>query len=657
MHVVTFQPEGKTVQVEAGELLSDAAVRAGVRLAMPCGNQGRCGRCLIKIEAGEVRRRENAHLSPERVAQGWALACQTEVLGDVTVEIPPQRLRETLVASKTTRRAPLKAEPAASVDPWVRKVYLELPPPSLEDNVSDWDRTKRGLEAADGTDGVEVDLPVLRTLAGQLRAADWKATATLGYRPHPRTPSPRAERGYGGEVLLRLEAGDTSRRLLGAAVDIGTTTVACGLVDLRTGELLETAAEYNDQISCGEDVISRIIYSRQGGGEGLHHLQRLAVETINRVLGEACQRRGVHPAEIADVVVAGNTTMTHLFLGLDPQHLRMEPYTPTASQYPLIRAEEVGLATHPQASVWAYPTVAAYVGGDITSGVISSGQFRADKLTLFMDVGTNGEIVLGNADWLATCACSAGPAFEGAGVRCGMRATTGAIEDVTISTRTLEPTIKVLGNARPAGVCGSGMIAALAEMFVTGIVDRQGRIDVPRVQARMATPQRLRQGEHGAEYVLAWASESETLEDIYLTEVDINNLIRTKGAIYAGITSLVNSVGLSLDDVEQVLIGGSFGQHIDVEEAIRIGLLPDLPWDRFKFLGNTSLLGAYQALVSRDVRSWAEEIARKMTYLELIADNRFMGEYTSAMFLPHTDLDAFPSVKRQLLELAGTTGS
>ena len=635
--LVTFQPDGKIVEAEVGELLADVAHRADVRLATPCGNQGRCGRCLVRIESGEVRRRESAHLRPELVAQGWALACQAEVLADVVVHVPPQRLREALVASKATRRVPLRAVPAAPVDPLARKVYLELTPPSLTDSVSDWQRVKRELEASHGTAEVLADLSVLRTLANQLRSADWRVTATLA-RGHKGAP----------DRLLRLEAGDTTGSLLGAAIDIGTTTIVAGLVDLRTGRLLETAAEYNDQISCGEDVISRIIYSRQRSGEGLRHLQTLGVQTMNRVLVEACQRRGVDPTEIADVVVAGNTTMTHLFLGLDPQYIRTEPYVPTTNEYPVVRAGEIGLAVHPQAMIWAYPTVAAYVGGDITSGVISSGQFRTHKLTLFMDVGTNGELVLGNSDWLVTCACSAGPAFEGAGVRSGMRATTGAIEDVAINTETLEPTIKVLGGGRPAGICGSGMISALAEMFITGIVDRQGRIDVPRVQARMATPQRVRRGEHGAEYVLAWASESETLEDIRLTEVDIDNLIRTKGAIYAGITSLVNSVELRLEDVEQVLIGGSFGQHIDVEQAIRIGLLPDLPWDRFKFLGNTSLLGAYQALVSGEVRSWAEEVARKMTYLELVADASFMSQYTSAMFLPHTDLDAFPSVKKAL---------
>jgi uncharacterized 2Fe-2S/4Fe-4S cluster protein (DUF4445 family) len=448
--------------------------------------------------------------------------------------------------------------------------------------------------------------------------------------------------------LIGVEAGDTTRTLVGAVVDIGTTTVVVSLVNLNTGKLLETAAEYNDQIACGEDVISRIIYSQQSNGDGLRRLRGLILQTINRLIGYICKWRRVDPTQILEVVVAGNTTMTHIFHGLDPQQLRMEPYVPTANHYPMVTGNEAGLVVHPEAGVWTYPTVAAYIGGDITSGVIASGQHRTDKLTLFMDVGTNGELVLGNSDWLVTCACSAGPAFEGAGVHCGMRATIGAIDEVSVNPTTLEPTLKVIGDVRPLGICGSGMISALAEMFITGVIDRQGRIDVDRVRRRVADPRRVRRGDHGGEYVLVWASESDSGRDIVLTEVDIDNLVRTKAAIYAGITSLTRKVGVRLEDVEQVLIGGSFGQHINVEHAIRIGLLPDLPCERFRFLGNTSLRGAYQALVSREVRGLADEVAGKMTYLELVADSSFYNEYTSAMFLPHTDLVAFPSVKRAL---------
>jgi uncharacterized 2Fe-2S/4Fe-4S cluster protein (DUF4445 family) len=314
---------------------------------------------------------------------------------------------------------------------------------------------------------------------------------------------------------------------------------------------------------------------------------------------------------------------------------------PTASHLPVVRAGELGLAINPLAPVYVVPGVAAYVGGDITAGVLSSCLFKTDKLTLFLDVGTNGEIVLGNSDWMITSACSAGPAFEGAGVRHGMRAINGAIQGVRINSSTLEPTIEVIGDVAPQGICGSGMISALAEMFLTGVVNRAGRID----RSKIAQTRRIRLGEHGAEYVLAWARESAGGEDIVLTDVDLDNLVRVKAAIYAAITLMLKRVGISPSDIEMVLIGGAFGQHINVEQAIQIGLLPDLPWERFQFLGNTSLAGAYNTLVSRQARALAHEIPNKLTYLELIADNAFMEEFTGALFLPHTRIEDFPSVQ------------
>jgi uncharacterized 2Fe-2S/4Fe-4S cluster protein (DUF4445 family) len=335
--------------------------------------------------------------------------------------------------------------------------------------------------------------------------------------------------------------------------------------------------------------------------------------------------------------------MIHLFLGLDPSFIRLEPYIPTVTHPPPVRAIELGLHVCPEATVDCLPGVGAYVGADITAGILSSEMFQTEKLTLFIDVGTNGEIALGNADWLIACACSAGPAFEGAGVHSGMRATVGAIEEVWINSQSYEPTYRVIGDARPRGICGSGMISLLAEMFMTGVVDKSGHID-----RSLDTPH-VRVGDHGAEYVIAWAEATHAgREDIVLTEVDISNLIRAKAAIYAGFCVLTSSVGIGLADVEQVLIGGAFGKYIDIEKAIQIGLLPDMPWERFRYLGNTSVLGAFTALLCPDMRQEVVEIANRMTYLELSADNRFMEQFTSALFLPHTDMTAFPSVIRQL---------
>jgi uncharacterized 2Fe-2S/4Fe-4S cluster protein (DUF4445 family) len=347
----------------------------------------------------------------------------------------------------------------------------------------------------------------------------------------------------------------------------------------------------------------------------------------------------VHPGDIVKATIAANPTMMHLLLGIPAASIRLSPFITAVNQAPPLAARELGLNICPDAIVDCLPGVASYVGADITAGVLSSGLDETAQITLFMDVGTNGEIVLGSREWLVTCACSAGPAFEGAGVRCGMRATRGAIEEVWINSETAEPTYRVIGGGKPKGICGSGLISLLAEMFMTGVVDKAGHLNEHRNTTR------IRDGEHGPEYVVAWADSSEGGEDIVITHVDIDNLLRAKGAIYAGYSVLADSVGVPMEAIERMLIGGSFGKYINVEKAIQIGLLPDLAWDKFQFLGNTSVRGAYYALLDSRMRARLDDIAGKMTYIELSADNSFYEAFMSALFLPHTDESRFPSVK------------
>lgn len=623
----TFQPQGITVTVPEGSTILEAALRAGLELPAPCGGQGRCGRCQVQVREGEVDQPENAHLSPQARAQGYVLACQARLRGPVVVLLPEElRLERAVAGVGVADYAALTPSCDFHHAPTIRAFYTECERPSLADNTNDLDRLRRALFRQHSVANVSIGLPLLQVLPQRLRAADWRVTAVL---------EPLDE----GMRLVDILPGERSGRLCGAAVDIGTTTVKLFLVDLNTGEVLDSASAYNAQISCGEDIISRIIYSQKK--DGLAHLQRLVLKTINGLLAEVARRQGVELREIQALSAAGNTTMTHLFLGINPKYIREEPYLPAVTHLPVVTAGEVGLVINPNAPVYCAPNVGAYVGGDIVAGVLSSGMYQTDLLTLFIDVGTNGEIVLGNSDWLISCACSAGPAFEGAGVRCGMRATEGAIDEVIIDGRTLEATWRVIGGGPPQGICGSGLISTLAEMLITGVVDKAGRIrrDLPT--------KRVRLGEHGAEYVVAWGENGRP--DIVLTEVDINNLMRAKGAIYAGFSTLLRSLELDFSMVEQILIAGSFGQYINLEKAIQIGLLPDLPWDKFRYLGNTSLLGAYQTLLCQEMRDTADQIAAKMTYLELSADNRFMQEYTSALFLPHTDLEVFPSVKALLV--------
>ena len=638
---IAFRPSGHEIEIEAGAILSDAIDQVGLEFNLPCGGQGRCGRCKVVIEEGAVKRRSISRLSQTELVQDYALACQAIVQSDLTVFIPPQEviLRKLPSEKEAEKVITLPVECDWRKNP-IRSFFLEIEPPSLADNATDFQRLKRGLARQHGIKGLVADLPMLKKLARTLRDADWRVTAVLDVGTwvspdgHPR--------------LIDLRPGDRTASSWGLAVDIGTTSNVVYLVDLLTNKVVDTASEYNAQISCGEDIISRIIYATKQKG-GLDHLQRLVEQTLNGLIDGLAERKGIDPAQIDKMTVAGNTTMIQLFLGLWPESIRLEPYVPTVTHPLPVKAQELGLHINPEATVDCLPGVGAYVGADTTAGVLSSRMYQTEQLTLFLDVGTNGEIVLGNFDWLLACACSAGPAFEGSGVHSGMRATIGAIEDVWINAKIYEPTCRVIGDVPPRGICGSGMISLLAEMFITGVIDKGGKVN-----QSLDTP-RVRIGEHGPEYVVAWAEETrrkrETtcpLEDVVITEVDIANLIRAKAAFYAGFSVLTRSVGLELAEVEQVLIGGAFGKYINVEKAIQIGLLPDMPWERFKFLGNTSALGAYTALMCPDMRQEVVDIARKMTYLELSADNTFMDEFTKALFLPHTDIASFPSVVRLL---------
>jgi uncharacterized 2Fe-2S/4Fe-4S cluster protein (DUF4445 family) len=633
--ILVFKPTGQVVEVEIGTLLSDAAVEAGISLNLPCGGQGRCGRCRVKVEHGAISHRSGVRLTSSEIDEGWALGCQAVVKGDAVVVVPEQEKEELEITAPTVgaERIALAAEFTEELDPTVRRAHVTIEPPSLDDQTTDWDRLLRELSLRHGIENVTASLPMLRTLGRDLREAEWSTTAVLEMGDPVNNPCDHPR-------LIDLLPGDQTDRCYGVAIDIGTTSNVVYLVDLTKGKVLDRASAYSGQISAGEDVISRIIFSQKRGG--LHRLQQMVLKTLNGLLEDLASRNQVPLRQISKAVVTGNTTMIQLFLAIDPRTIREMPFIPTISQPLPVTAEQLGLNINPQATVDCLPVVGAYVGADITAGVVASGMHDTDALTLFIDVGTNGEIVLGNRDWLITCACSAGPAFEGSGVRHGMRATAGAIEEIWIDHRTYEPTYQTIGQLPARGICGSGMIGLLAEMFVTGIVDKAGKI-----QRDLPTP-RVRTGDHGGEYVIAWANQSGIGTDIVINEVDVENLLRTKGAIYAGFSVLVQSVGLELAEVEQVFIAGAFGQYINVEKAIQIGLLPDMPWDRFNYLGNTSVLGAFYSLVSRSMRKKVLEVSQKMTYLELSADNSFYDQFMSALFLPHTDITAFPSVLRLL---------
>jgi uncharacterized 2Fe-2S/4Fe-4S cluster protein (DUF4445 family) len=648
LHKVTFETSAEgsenhngahlpcTVEVPTGALLTEAARLAGIDLLQPCGAQGRCGRCVVQVTEGLARQRSTLRLSQEDLKNGYALACQSVVESDLRVVVPPQeKIERRLTTDLTVSKVSVPPRYDFRVSQSIQRLHLTLNPPSMDDQTDDWSRLQTMLRQTGGYRKVDISLDLLRKVGKVLREGDWQVTAILNVQSDPVHP-------HQHELLIDLKPGHLpdDEPIWGAAVDIGTTTVTLWLVDLVTGEVVQQVSEYNKQISRGEDVVSRIVYASKNNGA--EEIRRLVLDTINELTEKACQRASADPGEIVKLTVAGNSTMIHLLLGIPAANIRLSPFVTTVNDIPMLTAQDVGLNVHPEALVDCLPGVASYVGADITAGVYSSGMDDSPQVTLFLDVGTNGESVLGSSEWLVTCACSAGPAFEGAGVVHGMRATRGAIEEVWITGPEAEipyqPSYRVIGNAKPRGICGSGLISLLAELFLTGIIDKGGRIN-----EHLDTP-RVRKGEHGIEYIVAWGTETEHGKDIVITHVDIDNLLRAKAAIYAGFTVMADSVGVPLEAVEQILIGGSFGKYINVEKAIQIGLLPDMPWDRFHFLGNTSVRGAYYVLLDKDAREQVQDIAARMTYIELSADNTFYDAFMSALFLPHTDLSRFPTV-------------
>jgi uncharacterized 2Fe-2S/4Fe-4S cluster protein (DUF4445 family) len=662
-HLVTFHLDDPAlgahaplhpVHMPTGSLLTEAARTAGVEITQPCGGQGRCGRCAVQVTNGDVRRRSALRLTAEDVAAGYTLACQSVVEGDVSVTVPPQ---EKIERRLTTDRVVAEIEVPIGYDApsmqTIQQMSLSLTPPSMDDQTDDWSRLVTALRQQMNIEDVQVSLPLLRRLGSILRDADWNISAVF-----------ESEVSNQQSAIRLLDLRSAESPLFGLAIDIGTTTVSCWLVDLISGKVVTQVAEYNGQIARGEDVISRIIYASKNGSSV--EMQALVLETINSLIAAACEKAKVDSQNIFKATIAGNSTMMHLLLDIPAASIRLAPFVTAINHVPPLKAFDLGLKINPEAAIDCLPGVASYVGADITAGVVSTGMGDGEQLTLFMDVGTNGEIVLGNRDWLVTCACSAGPAFEGAGVVNGMRATRGAIEEVWINGETLEPTYRVIGNAKPRGICGSGLIALLSEMFLTGVLDKGGNLNSslmideeddlhfvsqrpsdPNVQVRGKT-RRVRLGEHGLEYVVAWAREAGHGRDIVITHVDVDNLLRAKAAIYAGYSVLAERVGVPLESVERFLIGGSFGKYINVEKAVQIGLLPDMPWEQFQFLGNTSVKGTYLALLDRNERERVAQIASRMTYIELSADNSFYEAFTSALFLPHTDLAKFPTVAQAL---------
>ena len=638
-HRVVFLPHNKEVSVPDGENLIRAAMEAGVHVNASCGGEGVCGKCRVILEQGAVEGGISEKLSAEDIEKGYRLACRATVTEDVTIRVPIESEVDASVLnmqSMPRRTARIRQmnfnelkERGLFVPP-VEKKYLELSPPSAQDNQADVTRLVSFLRKNHDEHRLEVDLSVIRKIGKVLRDGDFKVTVTL-LRP---------VREIGKTRIINIQSGDTTSRNYAIAIDIGTTTIFGQMIDLISGEALAEYGDFNSQISYGEDVISRMMFAEKGNG--LEMLNRAVLATINKVIDRIEKKSGVDLDEISTITFAGNTTMTQLMLNVDTRNIRRSPYVPTANTYPPMPASSLGVNLGHHVTALVYPQISSYVGGDIVAGVMGSGMYLSDEITLYMDIGTNAEIVVGNKDWLVCAACSAGPAFEGGGIKLGMRATKGAIEDFSIDPVTLEPMNITIGRVRPKGICGSGLITIVATFFEMGVINNRGKFN-----RELETP-RIRENDGIWEYVLAWAAEGQIDRDVVLTEPDIDNLIRAKGAMFSGVQTLLEDVGLGMEDLDHIILAGGFGSYVDLEKAVTIGLLPETDPQKVIFIGNGSLMGAKMSSLTNRIRRDVVAVKEKMTNFELSETQSYMDHYIAALFLPHTDIDLFPKLKSRM---------
>jgi len=637
---VRFEPQGASVEVPAGTTILAAASKANVFVNSLCGGDGVCGRCRVIVRQGETSGGTTEFFTRQEIRQGYILACQGRVESDLVVEIPPES-RITGAPEHVEDKVPFLTDLSKlagrgiSLRPLVRKTYLQLPEPSLEDNVSDLQRLEQSLAKALQRSDFQMGLKVTRRLPSVLRESAWKVTAVTGHR------GPLTE-------IVDVEPGDTGGRNFCIAADIGTTTVVCHLVDLRDGQTLARAAKYNSQATYGADVIRRIIHASESV-ENQNALHQAIVGDINELIRELTTACRLSRRDIYLVSVAGNTTMVHMLLGLPAEMIRKEPYVGVAYRLPAFRAAEVGLQINPRGLLYCLPCVAGFVGADLVGGVFASGLAHSDEPRMLIDVGTNGEIVIGNKDFLVCTSASAGPAFEGSECRDGMRAAHGAIDHIRLLDGQHVLNYSTVGSAPPRGICGTGYVDLIAEMVRVGLIDKTGRLNPD------AAPGRVRTGDDGQlEWVVVPAEATATGSDLTVTQGDIDNIRRAKGAIYAAASVLLNALNMKFEDLVEIMVAGAFGNFLNVANAVCIGLLPDIPQDRMRFLGNTSVAGAKLAAVCDECYDETFRIADRMTYFELSTDATFMDQFVSACFFPHTNVEMFPNVMQELASRKGS---
>ncbi len=633
---VTFQIEGESpviIECNAGDNLLELARRANVAIDAPCSGNGSCGKCRVKLVEGELESPRSRHITDEEYAQGWRLSCSSLVRSDCTVFVPDiasayqSRMKTADLSSPQEVaifeecQAQLKQSGIRFTNHF-RAVTVCLEEPSLDNTMPDNERLSWALEEALDVEKVEIPFFVMAKLASTLREHRFQVCVKGEVR---------------GDTFQCMEiCGPEDTAIVGCAIDIGTTTVTMVLTDLVTGRLLAKGSSGNGQIRYGADVINRII--EQGKPGGRKKLQDAIIkETLNPIIATLCKTAGISARSILRLSVGANTTMNHLFVGVDAGPVRMEPYIPSFFRWDGLLAGDLKLPANPLAPVIIAPNIGSYVGGDITAGTLASGIWDKDEMSLFIDLGTNGEIVFGNRDFLVSCACSAGPAFEGGDISCGMRATDGAMEACTIDKDTMEPTLSIIGDEgqKCVGICGSGIIDLISELFRCGIINAKGLF--------VREGSRVKRDAHGmGRYVVAFPEDSETGREIALNEVDIDNFIRAKGAIFSAIDTLLSSVDMTVEMIDRVYVAGGIGSGINMKNAVNIGMFPDVELEKFHYIGNSSLTGAHAMVISDEANAKTLEVAANMTYLELSTYPGYMDSFVAACFLPHTDARLFP---------------
>ena len=624
----------------AGDNLLEVARSANVAIDAPCSGNGACGKCRVQLKSGELESKKTLHISDEEYQAGWRLSCCSKISADVNVLVPDiasaykSRMKVADLSSKEEIAIFENAKSDIQLAGIELKNSLEvvdvlMDVPSLDDTMPDNERLTRALRKYLNINRVRIPYVVLKKLPDVLRENNFAVKCVI--------------RATSDDMYVYDIFGKDEDVVIGGlAIDIGTTTVSAVLINMENGEILAKSSAGNGQIRFGADVINRIVESQKPGGQ--KKLQDAVIkETINPMIHEMCKSAKFPKDHIYRMCVASNTTMNHLFAGINADPLRTEPYIPAFFKTNSLFASDVGVDINKDAHIIMAPNIGSYVGGDITAGTLVSQIWNRPEFSLFIDLGTNGELVFGNSDFMMSCACSAGPAFEGGDISCGMRATDGAIEACTIDKETMEPTYKIVGDpgTKPVGLCGSGIIDVISELYICGIINPKGKF--------IREGKRIKHDKYGmGSYILAFEEEAGSVKDVEITEVDIDNFIRAKGAIFSAIRTMLTSLDFDVSMIDDVYVAGGIGSGINMQNAVNIGMFPDIPIEKFHYIGNSSLTGAYLMLLSTPAEKKTYELAANMTYMELSTVPIYMDEFVGACFIPHTDTSMFPTVMEEI---------